>query len=108
MAIPVKGEADRGVAGTYGDLFGMGACGDPEGNRGVPEIMRPQVAHSGGLGGRDPKASAPDVQSNWATPGSGEDEILWASGSCASERKTRDTNGYWRSMDLSPELGIPW
>jgi hypothetical protein len=27
--------------------------------------------------------------------------------SCASERKTRDTNGYGRSMVSSPELGIP-
>ena len=42
VAVAVEGEADRGVPGPGGDLLGIRAGRDPQGDRGVAQVVDTQ------------------------------------------------------------------
>ena len=76
VAVPVECEAHRRVPGPGGDLLRIASGGDPEGYRGMAEIMRPEMNEPCLLHGRHPESLSPQVELDRATVGCGEHQVL--------------------------------
>ena len=76
VAIAVQGEADRGVAGPGGDLLGIRAGRDPQRHRCMPQVMDAQPIQPGRPGCRAPDAMPEGGQSQRATLGTHEHQIV--------------------------------
>jgi hypothetical protein len=78
VAVTVEGEADRGVPSPGGDLLGIGARRDPQGDRGMPQVVDAQSIERGRAGCRPPDAIPESGQPQRPTLRAHEHQIVGA------------------------------
>ncbi|HEX3449837.1 MAG TPA: hypothetical protein VHS97_16405 [Isosphaeraceae bacterium] len=80
VPVTVEREAHGRVSRSHRNLLRMRAGSDPECDRRVAEVVRPEVAQTGSLRRRHPEATTPDVERHRAALRRREDEIFGRAG----------------------------